>query len=223
MSSSAHRIGFTAICAVLLATAAGTTVAGSCESDYRDLLLHEGSLSRHEVPESGLAISFPEDWIVERAAPDATRTEALRLEPILTADPPDAGSLCTVYATTDEAPWPSGTFPDDEDHGSGDPAWVRAEALMRPLMEELGHPAGFTIGYAVVPGPVLVSFREPEGSLFVGYHLPDADGDFILACQLHPWGPRGERSVVGWPCDPIAASWSVLPIAESFEVLPTEE
>ena len=68
MSSSAHRVGFTAICAVLLATAAGTTVAGSCESDYRDLLVSEGSFVRHEVPEAGLAISFPEDWSVERAA-----------------------------------------------------------------------------------------------------------------------------------------------------------
>ena len=223
MARSAARVGYSVTCTFALLVAASLPVAGSCESDYRDLLHHAAPFIRQEAREAGFAISFPADWFVARAVPDAERTEALRLEAILTADPPDEGSLCTVYATTEAGPWPSGTFPDDDDHGSGDPAWVRAEALMRPLMEELGHPAGFAQGYAIVPGPVTISFREPQGSLFVGYHLPDADGEFILACQLHPWGPQGERSVVGWPCDPNAAYWSVLPIAESFEPLPTED
>ena len=94
---------------------------------------------------------------------------------------------------------------------------------MRPLIGELGHPAGLGIGYAFLPGPVSVSFREPERSLFVGCHLPGAEGDFVLACQLSTWGPQGERSVVGLRCHPHAATWSVLPIAESFEVQPAEE
>lgn len=195
----------------------------SCESDYRDLLGDGSAFVRHEVEGSGFAISFPEDWIVEDAVPDPERADELRLAPLLTADPPDEGSLCTVYATTGASPWPAGTFPDDEDHVFDDPAWTSADALMRPLMEELGYPAGFGIGYTVMPGPVSIDFREPGGSLFVGYHLPDAEGEVVLACQLYPWGPEGELSVVGWPCDPHAATWSVLPIAESFESLPAEE
>jgi len=208
---------------VVMVAAAAVPAAASCESDYQDLLVQEGPFVRHEVPEAGFAIAFPEGWTVEAAAPDPTRTAELRLEALLTADPPDAGSRCTVYAATDDAPWPAGTFPNDDDHVFDDPAWSSADALMRPLMEELGYPAGFVIGSPEMPGPASISFREPGGSLFVGYQLLDAEGDFVLACQVHPWGPQGERSVVGWPCDPNAATWSVLPIAKTFEMLPAEE
>ena len=223
MSRITLRFGVLAVGVGVAMTVAAAPAAASCESDYEDLLVQEGPFVRHDASEDGFAVSFPEGWSVEAAELDPERTDELRLEALLTADPPDEGSLCTVYAATDAAPWPDGTFPNDEDHAFDDPAWTRADALMRPLMEELGYPAGFGTGYTYVPGPVSISFREPGGSLFVGYHLPDAEGDFVLACQLYPWGPQGERSVVGWPCDPSAANWSILPIAESFEVLPAEE
>ena len=223
VSGNVLRLGVFAVGVGLATTMVAAPAAASCESDFEDLLVEQEPFVRHEAPEDGFAVSFPEGWLVRAVEPALERTDGLRLEALLTADPPDEGSTCTVYAATDAAPWPDGTFPGDDDHVFDDPAWTRADALMRPLMEELGYPAGFGIGYTSLPGPVGISFREPEGSLFVGYHLPGAEGDFVLACRLYPWGPQGERSVVGWPCDPHAATWSVLPIAESFEVQPAEE
>jgi len=223
MSGNVHRFGVLAVGVGLATIMAATPAAASCESDSEDLLIQEGPFVRQDAPEDGYTISFPARWTVEPAQPRPERTDELRLKALLTADPPDEGSLCTVYAATDAAPWPHGVFPNDDEHVFDDPAWTRADGLMRPLMEELGYPAGFGIGYTDVPGPVSISFREPGGSLFVGYHLPDAEGDFVLACQLYPWGPHGELSVVGWPCDPTTARWSILPIAESFGVLPAEE
>jgi len=177
-----------------------------------------------EMAREGFAMDLPADWQINTTpAQDGEQIERTGLRPVLAADPPDIGSICTVYVATGDAPTAAGCFPREADESTGNDAWDRADVLIGPLTGEYECAPGWSIGTLRLGGPVSLSFRQPSGELFVAYHFDAGSRDYVLACSLTPWLPDGSRSEVPWPSEPFEANWAIQPIADTFEFMPAEE
>jgi hypothetical protein len=177
-----------------------------------------------EMVAHGFAVDLPGDWETNMTpTQDPAQIERTGLRPVLAADPPDSRSECTVYIATGDEPTSEGCSPQEADESWGPEAWDAAYLVIGPLTSEYECSPGMGIGTLRLDGPVSMAFREPSGSVFVGYHFDDGRDDYVLACSVTPWLPDGSRSEVPWPSDPFDTNWSIQPIAETFEFLPAEE
>ncbi|MFO7532263.1 MAG: hypothetical protein R6W93_07345 [Candidatus Limnocylindrales bacterium] len=160
---------------------------------------------RIEMPETGFAVTFPDDWTVRQVTPEAhaqlfsefdAADRALRTA-LLYAEPPESDGDCTVVDFTRLAEVP--------------PAWTTISAATGEFLAGVANDPRFAEPQSTIEDLPAgrtghITATDTDGWYFGAYFFTDGAAWLDLDC----WSP-----------DPPDDGW--LSIAETFESLPAEE
>lgn len=208
------------VVAVVLVVAVAVWSILDFNRSFDEALLGPGDQrQRVEVPAHGFAVSIAQDWMTEVPLPDPQEDKRLGMHALLTINPGEEGTACSMYVAIGAVPPELGADGERSDSGVLSDS---AGRLLGPWFEEQGllldeGTWGGTVGDSW-GGKAGFSFGEHPDVIGAVWVVPHHEDLYVLTCTWTA-AQDGESRPEFWR-HPLLMMLALEPAADSFEFLP---